>query len=155
MSPAVSFIAGFLAALMLAAAVLYGLYVQSRRNRASGLRITGYLDLIPDLTNEQRERVQEIRRVFLPRVETIRGDMRANRAELAELLFDEPSDRARIGEVAAQIMGHQRELEREVIEHILEEKELLSPAQRRRFHDIIVEQFSAGGLGVHDVGPKR
>lgn len=155
MSPAVSFIAGFLAALMLSAAVLYGLYVRSRQNRAAGPKITGYLDLIPDLTDEQRERVQEIRRVFLPRVETIRGNMRTNRAELAELLFDEPSDRAEIDAVAARIMGHQRELEREVIEHILEEKELLSPAQRRKFHDIIVEQFSSGGLGVHDVGRKR
>ena len=44
--------------------------------------------------------------------------------------------------------------EHEVIEHILEEKELLTPSQNQRFYEIIVEQFSGGGLGVHDVKSK-
>jgi hypothetical protein len=45
----------------------------------------------------------------------------------------------------------------ELIEHILEEQELLNPSQRRRFYQIIVAQFSSGGLGVHDmrVGKKN
>jgi len=152
MSSAVAFVAGFVLAVLVAAAVLYGLYAHSRRSRPGTSRIKGYLDLIPDLSREQRQRVQEIRRVFLPKVAGIRRGMRSDRAELAELLFDEPSDRAKIAEVASRIIAHQNELEHEVIEHILEEKELLSPSQRRRFYEIIVDQFSSGGLGVHDVG---
>ncbi len=77
--------------------------------------------------------------------------MRLKRSELAELLFSEPSDRARITRVAQSILERQSELEHEVIEHILEEKELLSASQKRRFYDIIVDQFSWGGLGVHDL----
>jgi hypothetical protein len=42
-----------------------------------------------------------------------------------------------------------------VVEHILEEQELLTPFQKRRFYEIIVEQFSSGGLGVHDVKSRR
>jgi Spy/CpxP family protein refolding chaperone len=151
MSIPYEFLAGFVTALLMAAAVLYGLYELTRRNRAHSPDVKGYLDLIPDLSKEQREGVQEIRRTFLPKVQGIRQNLRRERAELASLLFSEPTDRIRIDEVARQILDHQSELEREVIEHILEEKELLTPSQKQRFYEIIVEQFSSGGLGVHDV----
>jgi Heavy-metal resistance len=129
------------------------LYVKRSRNRKPA--VIGYLDLIPDLSERQRELVQEIRRVFLPKVEGIRRDMRSRRAELAELLFAEPTDRARIFEVSQQIIGYQSELEKEVLEHILEEKEILSLPQKRKFYEIIVEEFASGGLGVHDVRSEK
>lgn len=151
MSTPYPFLAGFMLGIMLGVAVLYGLCAYSRRNRAGATNIKGYLDLIPDLSSEQRDKVQEIRRTFLPRVHAIREDLRRERAELARLLFTEPVDRNAIHGVAEQILAHQSELEREVIEHILEERDLLTPAQKERFHEIIVEQFSSGGLGVHDV----
>lgn len=113
--------------------------------------VKGYLDLIPDLTTEQKEMVREIRRTFLPKVAQIRENLRRERAELARLLFADPPDMNRIHAIARQILLHQSALENEVIEHIIEEKEILSPAQQSKFHEIIVEQFSAGGLGVHDV----
>ena len=146
-----AFLAGFLTALLLAAAVLYGLYTYSRQNRANASKIKGYLDLIPDLSREQREMLQEIRQTFLPKVHGIRQNLRRERAELAKLLFSEPTDRNGIDGVAKQVLMHQSELEHEVIEHILEEKELLTPSQKKQFYEIIVMQFSSGGLGVHDV----
>ena len=146
-----AFFTGFATALFLAAAVLYGLYAYTRRNRAKSSNVKGYLDLIPDLSSEQQKTVQEIRRTFLPKVQGIRNNLQRERAELARLLFSEPKDRNRIYEVAKQILDHQSELEREVIEHILEEQELLTELQKRKFYEIIVEQFSSGGLGVHDV----
>jgi Spy/CpxP family protein refolding chaperone len=149
------FFAGFVTALALAVAALYGLYLYFRRNRANSSNIKGYLDLIPDLSKEQRDRVQEIRRTFLPRVHGIRENLRRERAELARLLFSEPTDRNEIDQVAEQILNHQSDLEREVIEHILEEQELLTPSQKKKFYEIIVEQFSSGGLGVHDVRGKQ
>jgi Spy/CpxP family protein refolding chaperone len=148
---AASFIYGFLAAVVLLCSVLAAVYITLSKHRERKAGIKGYLDLIPDLTEEQRARLREIRTVFLPRVEGIRQDMRLKRSELAELLFEEPSDKTRIDEVAQSIIGRQSELEHEVIEHILEEKDLLTPSQKRKFYDIIVEQFSWGGLGVHDV----
>jgi Spy/CpxP family protein refolding chaperone len=140
-----------LTALLLAAAVLYGIYTYSRQNRTNASKVKGYLDLIPDLSREQRERVQEVRRTFLPKVHEIRQNLRRERAELAKLLFSEPTDRNGIYDVAKQVLEHQAELEREVIEHILEEKDLLTPSQKKKFHEIIAKQFSTGGLGVHDV----
>jgi Spy/CpxP family protein refolding chaperone len=145
-----SFAAGFIAALMLLAFLL-AVFMRFRGNRKNQTAVRGYLDLIPDLSPVQREQVQEIRRSFLPRVAEIRESLRAERAELARFLFDEPPDRSRIHSVARQILLHQSDLENEVIEHILEEQELLTPSQKRKFYEIIVEQFSSGGLGVHDV----
>jgi Spy/CpxP family protein refolding chaperone len=77
------------------------------------------------------------------------------RAELADLLFAEPAERPAIEAAADEILRRQSELEREVIEHILEEKALLSPSQRMKFYQIIVDQFSAGGLGVHDIKGRK
>jgi Spy/CpxP family protein refolding chaperone len=147
-----SFLIGAASGLSAAAAGLAGIYLYVRESRKRTAEIKGYLDLIPDLTPDQRAKVQEIRKVFLPKVDALRQSMRARRGELAELLFDDAAERSKLTAVAEQIVQHQAELERGVIEHILEEKELLTPAQRRRFHDIIVAQFSSGGVGVHDLG---
>jgi len=148
------FLLGFVSALAAIAVSMAAVYFRMKRSRSKTTAIKGYLDLIPDLTQEQRAQVQEIRLTFLPKVGQIRENLRRERAELAKLLFADPPDRERIYAVARQIIQHQSELEDEVIEHILEERELLSPSQQRKFYEIIVEQFSAGGLGVHDVRGK-
>jgi hypothetical protein len=148
---AASFFYGFVTALLLIGCALAAVYVSLRRYREKTANIKGYLDLIPDLTGEQHAQLQEIRRVFLPKVAGIRQNMRLKRTELAELLFTEPADKTRIYDVAEEISRRQAELEHAVIEHILEEKQLLTPAQKTKFYEIIVEQFASGGLGVHDV----
>lgn len=145
------FMLGFLTAILGTGLVLAILLFHMKNVRRERPPIQGYLDLIPDLSREQRDTVQKIRESFLPRVQAIRDNLRLDRAELASLLFEEPPERSRISEVVGRILQHQAQLEKEVIEHILEERELLTPSQRRKFQEIIVEQFASGGLGVHDV----
>lgn len=111
----------------------------------------GYLDFI-DLTDDQRRKVEKIRETFLPRVEAIRQQLRSQRLVLAELLFASPFSRRKATTVVAEISRLQMQLEQEVLDHILEEKKLLTPEQQRQFHAVIVDQFSQGGLGVH--GPR-
>jgi len=149
-----SFFLGFILASLFVAVALAAVYFHLKKSRNGASGIKGYLDLIPDLTEDQRALVQEIRHTFLPKVGRIRENLRRERKELARLLFVDPLDRNRIQAIARQILLHQSDLENEVIEHILEEKEILSPAQQRKFYEIIVEQFSSGGLGVHDVRGK-
>ncbi len=146
---------GVLTALIFVLILLSAVYLHLKKKREKHKAVKGYLDLIPDLTETQRLQVQEIRRTFLPKMEGIRKNLYACRAELAERLFEEPADRSKIAAIAEQILRHQSELEKEVIEHILEEKELLSPAQKRKFYEIIVKEFSSGGLGVHDVNGRK
>lgn len=147
----IGFMTSFLIIIILIATIHY--YLNKKRERSA--KIQGYLDLIPDLNETQRRQVQAIREVFLPKVDGIRKNLYLQRAELAEALFAEPCDRAEIQSISEQIIRFQSELENEVIEHILEEKELLSPSQKRKFFEIIVDQFSFGGLGVHDVKGKK
>ena len=150
-----SFLLGVVFGLIFVAITAAAAYFYLKRSRNRRANIRGYLDLIPDLTEQQRALVQEIRRGFLPKVEGIRQNLRSRRAELADLLFDERTDRAAIHVAAEKIIEHQSELEREVIAHILEEKEILSAPQQRKFHEIIVEQFASGGLGVHGLRRNR
>ena len=151
----VFFLTGVAVGLGATVAAMAATYWYLKRRRSRVQNIQGYLDLIPDLTEEQRGQVQEIRRVFLPKVAEIRQNLYLKRAELADLLFTGPPDRRKIFEVADNILTFQAELEHEVIDHILEERQILTPAQERRFYAIIVEQFGSGGLGVHDVKGRR
>lgn len=146
-----NFALGFFAAIIVLVILMSVIYSRMRRKRKIESNIEGYLDLISDLTSGQKEQVQDIRRVFLPKIEEIRINLRDMRNELAAALFEEPVDRTKLKTISERIIQLQTELENEVIEHILEENLLLTPTQKRRFHEIIIEQFSAGGLGVHDV----
>ena len=110
--------------------------------------IRGYLDLIA-LTNEQKRQVEDIRRDFLPKVAGIRQSLRQERLQLNDLLFAESPEMKTIAEKSNEISSLQAELEREVIDHILQEKELLSPEQKREFYQVIRNEFEKGGLGVH------
>ena len=110
--------------------------------------IRGYLDLIK-LSEGQKRQVEDIRRDFLPRVAEIRQALRQRRLELNDLLFAEPPDMQAIEGKSNDISKLQAQLEREVIDHILQERELLSPDQKRQFYDVIRTEFEKGGLGVH------
>jgi Spy/CpxP family protein refolding chaperone len=140
-------------AVTVAAAAVAGFRRNQIRDKATNIK--GYLDLIPDLTEEQRAKVQEIRKVFLPKVAELRQNMRSKRAELAEELFKAPADRLKIHALTDQILQFQAELEREVIEHILQEMEILSDSQRKKFYEIIVGRFASGGVGVHNLQQGR
>ena len=72
-----------------------------------------------------------------------------NRLQLNDLLFAEVPDMKTIAEKSSEISALQAKLEREVIDHILQEKEFLSPEQKRDFYQVIRNEFDKGGLGVH------
>ena len=146
---------GFMSGLVFVAILTAAAYFYLKRSRNRRANIRGYLDGIPDLTEQQRALVQEIRRGFLTKVEGIRQNLRSKRAEPADLLFDERTDRAAIHVAAEAIIKHQSGLEREVIAHILEEKQILSASQQRKLYEIIVAQFASGGLGVHGLRRDR
>jgi Spy/CpxP family protein refolding chaperone len=132
--------------LALSATVLIIIVIRIRLSRRKLIR--GYLDLI-DLTDEQKKQVEEIRKSFLPDVAGVRQSLREKRLELSELLFADAPDMLAIEAKSVEISTLQRNLERKVIDHILEEKGLLSPQQKKRFHEVIRREFEGGGLGVH------
>lgn len=110
--------------------------------------IRGYLDLI-QLSDEQKQKADEIRKNFLPKVERIRWELRQKRLYLNDLIFAPNPDMRAIDNISWDISDLQAKLEREVIDHILQEKEILTSEQRKQFYGIIRKEFEKGGLGVH------
>jgi Spy/CpxP family protein refolding chaperone len=110
--------------------------------------VRGYLDMI-DLSAEQKRRVEEIRKGFLPKVEHIRQELRGKRLELNDLIFASQPDMKVIDDKTMEIADLQAKLEKEVINHIIQEKEILTFDQQRQFHEIIRKEFEKGGLGIH------
>ncbi|MDP3030098.1 MAG: Spy/CpxP family protein refolding chaperone [Deltaproteobacteria bacterium] len=143
-----SFFIGFFAGICSVGLYLY----LAKRATPSPQRMRGYLDLIPSLTEDQKKKLEGIREVFLPKVAQIRKDLRSKRRILAELLFSDAMDKQAITQKMEKITALQIRLEEEVIDHILEEKMLLTPEQQGQFYQIIIDQFRSGGLGVHGVG---
>jgi Spy/CpxP family protein refolding chaperone len=142
---------GFLESMLAGVAAARGVICDLRRRQPE---VRGYLDLI-DLTDDQRRKVEQIRERFLPQVAGIREELRTRRLDLADLLFATPLDRDRISKAVEVIAGLQLRLEQEVIDHIIEENGLLTPDQQRQFHQVIIDQFRGGSLGVHDVRGRR
>ncbi|MDD5153458.1 MAG: periplasmic heavy metal sensor [Desulfovibrionales bacterium] len=142
------FLFGTIFGAITACGTIYGVKKWCRRE------IRGYLDLI-NLTADQRHKVEKIREGFLPRVAGIRQELRRRRMHLADLLFSTPLDHEEIRAAVEEISGLQLKLEQEVIEHIIEENEILTLEQQSRFHGVIIEQFRGGGLGIHDVPGRR
>jgi len=142
------FLVGIIFGASAACGTIYGVKKWCRRE------IRGYLDLI-NLTADQRHKVEKIREGFLPRVAGIRQELRRRRMHLADLLFSTPLDHEEIRAAVEEISGLQLKLEQEVIEHIIEENEILTLEQQSRFHGVIIEQFRGGGLGIHDVPGRR
>lgn len=114
--------------------------------------VRGYLDMI-DLSAEQKRKVEEIRKGFLPKVEHIRKELRGKRLELNDLIFASQPDMKVIDDKTMEIADLQAKLEKEVINHILQEKEILTLDQQRQFHEIIKKEFEKGGLGIHGERP--
>lgn len=110
--------------------------------------VRGYLDLI-QLSNEQKQKVEEIRKEFLPKVEKVRKELRQKRLQLNDLLFASKPDMKAIDDKTGEIADLQTKLEKEVINHILQEKEILTLDQQKQFHEIIEKEFKKGSLGIH------
>jgi Spy/CpxP family protein refolding chaperone len=133
----------FIAGIVASGPLLNNMFLQGEKP------VRGYLDMI-DLTDEQKQKVEEIRKDFLPKVTYMRQELRGKRLQLNDLIFASKPDLKAIDDKTREIAGLQSEVEKKVVDHILQEKELLNPEQRRQFYEIIKKEFGKGGLGVHD-----
>jgi len=110
--------------------------------------VRGYLDMV-SLSDEQKQKVEKIRQEFLPKVARIRQELRGKRLQLNDMIFSSNPDMKTIEDKTREIASLQTDLEKEVVNHILQEKEILTPEQKRQFYEIIKNEFQKGGLGVH------
>lgn len=111
------------------------------------------------LTDEQVAQWTPLREQFHAKLARLRPALQAKRAELVQLVAAPEADRARIDAVAAEIQALQAELQKECIQHLLDEKKILTTEQQRKFLDTIRARLledaspAATNAGSHHGGP--
>jgi Spy/CpxP family protein refolding chaperone len=105
-----------------------------------------------NLTPAQAALMRSAKEKLLRQVGELRQELTAERESLAGLLATADPDRVAITIQLDKIADLQRELQRCVVEHLLEEKETLTPEQQETFNAIIRRRVCPhGGHGPESV----
>jgi Spy/CpxP family protein refolding chaperone len=109
------------------------------------------------LTPAQEAQIAPLREAMQAELARLRPALRAKREELVRLLATPEPDRAQVNEVASQINSLQAELQKAVLEHLLAEKKILTPAQQEKFLSIIRAKLieEEREHGAHGLEPSR
>jgi Spy/CpxP family protein refolding chaperone len=97
----------------------------------------GFMHRELGLSDEQAAQWKSLREKFQTNLARLRPALQAKRVELVQLVAAPEPDRARIDAVAAEIQALQAELQKECIQHLLDEKKILNPEQQRKFLETI------------------
>ncbi len=93
------------------------------------------------LSDTQAEQMKLLKEKFQLNVNPIRTALRTNQEQLIELLTAAAPHRSKIDSVQKEIDSLQAELQKMVIDHLLGQKEILTPEQQFKFFSIIRERL--------------
>jgi Spy/CpxP family protein refolding chaperone len=102
-----------------------------------------YEDL--DLTADQRIQLEAGRNRFLRAINETGDRIIEKHLELMDLIAAEPTDRQAIEGKFHEIHSIQQSMQSNVMGHLLEDKEILTPAQRTKFFTLLKERIRAQG----------
>jgi Spy/CpxP family protein refolding chaperone len=105
-----------------------------------------------NLTPDQQQRMDAARARLVQQVDQLRQNLTPERDALVDLLSVAAPDRAAITAQLDKIAAVQRQIQGQVVEHLLEEKNLLTPDQQAAFNEIIRRRVCPpGGHGPESV----
>ncbi len=96
------------------------------------------------LSESQLSKIEPLARTFHERLEEMTGTTGDKRDQLVSLLSQEQVNHDQIERFRKKLAATQDGIQREVITHILELKEVLSPEQKQRFFDLMRETLGRG-----------
>jgi len=96
------------------------------------------------LTDEQVAKTRTCREKCDVCIDALSYRMKEKRLDLVKELMAEAPDSVRIKHILQQVDSLQAKLQREVVKHLLLEKEILTPEQQKKFFSIVLERFSEG-----------
>jgi Spy/CpxP family protein refolding chaperone len=98
-----------------------------------------------DLSKEQRQHIQDARDRFLSNLNEI-GDRIVNQQiETIDLIAADSVDRHAIETKFEEIQLLQRSMHQRVVDHLLEDKQILAPAQREKFFAVLKSRIREQG----------
>jgi Spy/CpxP family protein refolding chaperone len=98
-------------------------------------------------TPEQWERIEPVVTAFRNESQAVCREVTRVRLELLDLLAMPEPDMPKIMAKQDEILAGQRCMQELVIKHILTEKELLTPEQRRKLFDLLRQRSDCAGRG--------
>ncbi|MFH1335572.1 MAG: periplasmic heavy metal sensor [Candidatus Zixiibacteriota bacterium] len=117
----------------------------SGSNTCGGCAPGEYICQQLSLSDSQRQNVEACRKVFTEGIDLKREILNHKRNELVDLISQPVPNPEMIDSLLKEIGIAQTELEKDVVNHILHEKELLNPEQQKKFLDLIKGQLLPQG----------
>ena len=105
------------------------------------------------LDNGQRGKMRGLRRSLRGGIDPIRDELTTKREDLVNLLTVEEPDRSAIDKKLSEINGLQSQIQHTVINHLLREKEFLTPLQQKKYFDLISKRLCQGRFAM-EKGPR-
>ncbi|MFO7897568.1 MAG: periplasmic heavy metal sensor, partial [Planctomycetota bacterium] len=100
-----------------------------------------------NVTDEQWRRIEPRLEAFRDRTRAICTRMNRLRGEMIDLIASDDPDRDAIAARQEEIRAGQRQMQQLVIEHLLAEKEVLTPEQQRELFHLIRRRSACHGPG--------
>jgi len=97
------------------------------------------------VTEEQWQQIEPLLKEFREKAATQHRQISGLRDQLMDLLAAPEPDEAAIRTKQEEILSGQRLMQNLVIDHLLEERKLLSPAQAKKFIELLCEQCRHNG----------
>ncbi len=104
-----------------------------------------------NLTEEQKAKLDEFRKMFSPKADQIRDRLVEERKVLVDLVTKEKIDSLEIENQLKQVGKFQMEMERKVVFQMISEKRIMNPEQREIFNRILTHRI----MSRDSFGPRR
>jgi Spy/CpxP family protein refolding chaperone len=98
-----------------------------------------------DLSKEQRTRVESSRDRFLRDLNRIGSEILSRHIELIDLIAGDSVDRRAVETKFEEIHSLQHSMQQHVVEHLLEDKQIMTTAQRAKFFAILKSRIQEQG----------
>lgn len=101
----------------------------------------GFLAKELRLSPSQIREIESLRKSLEPKLEEIREKLREKRAQLVNMLKEPEHDSAKINLLIKEIESLQTKLQKIAINHLLQEKKILTPEQQEKFFSIVSKRL--------------
>ncbi|OQB21689.1 MAG: zinc resistance protein [candidate division BRC1 bacterium ADurb.Bin183] len=101
------------------------------------------------LTNEQNIKKDELHKKMCADIQPLREISSQKRLELMQLIAHDPADRQAIDAKLKEISKIQNDMQQRIVEHLLEMKKILTPAQQQKLFDTMCDGLCAKGMHSH------
>ena len=123
---------------------------QGGPNHAKGFLKEEPLDMIPDLSDQQKEQISQLRAEHMEKAQVLHADMDVLRAELKRLSLGQNPDQKKVNSKIDEIVSVQGKLMKEKFSHRQSIRSLLTAEQRVAFDACPGNRFEDGKRGPGD-----